>query len=192
MKVTKQTSSDKVPFDLRTGEGRGREIPRRPPQAAFRRPDPMALQRPPQGFRAAAAGRRRPPARLPLAAPDRLRVFPIAPPSVPTAWKPMRMTTASSACRHQRGAARRRPPARPARRGLRRRLEPRHASGTCWPPAAPSRPLEDWLRDNFFEQHCKLFQQPPLHLAHLGRPARTASHALVNYHKLDHANAGER
>ena len=29
--------------------------------------------------------------------------------------------------------------------------------------------LSAWLRDGFFQQHCKLFHQPPLHLARLGR-----------------------
>jgi hypothetical protein len=46
--------------------------------------------------------------------------------------------------------------------------------------------LEDWLRDEFFEQHTKLFHDRPF-IWHLwdGRP--DGFHALVNYHKLDHA-----
>jgi len=46
--------------------------------------------------------------------------------------------------------------------------------------------LEDWLRDECFEQHAKLFHDRPF-LWHLwdGRP--DGFHALVNYHKLDHA-----
>jgi hypothetical protein len=49
-----------------------------------------------------------------------------------------------------------------------------------------SKTLEDWLRDEFFEQHAKLFHGRPF-IWHLwdGRP--DGFHALVNYHKLDHA-----
>jgi hypothetical protein len=44
--------------------------------------------------------------------------------------------------------------------------------------------LEDWLRNEFFEQHCKLFQHRPF-IWHIwdGRK-RDGFHALVNYHKL--------
>jgi hypothetical protein len=43
--------------------------------------------------------------------------------------------------------------------------------------------LEDWLRDEFFEAHCKLFHHRPF-IWHLwdGRP--DGFHALVNYHQL--------
>jgi len=49
-----------------------------------------------------------------------------------------------------------------------------------------SKTLEDWLRDEFFEQHAKLFHDRPF-IWHLwdGRP--DGFNALVNYHKLDHA-----
>jgi len=49
-----------------------------------------------------------------------------------------------------------------------------------------SKTLEDWLRDEFFAQHTKLFHDRPF-IWHLwdGRP--DGFHALVNYHKLDHA-----
>ena len=49
-----------------------------------------------------------------------------------------------------------------------------------------SRTLEDWLRDEFFEQHAKIFHDRPF-IWHLwdGRP--DGFHTLVNYHKLDHA-----
>ena len=49
-----------------------------------------------------------------------------------------------------------------------------------------SKNLEDWLRDEFFEQHAKLFHDRPF-IWHIwdGRP--DGFHALVNYHKLDHA-----
>lgn len=44
--------------------------------------------------------------------------------------------------------------------------------------------LEDWLRDQFFDEHCKLFQHRPF-IWHIwdGRK-RDGFHALVNYHKL--------
>jgi len=54
------------------------------------------------------------------------------------------------------------------------------------PKGSKSKTLEDWLRDEFFEQHTKLFQDRPF-IWHLwdGRP--DGFHVLVNYHKLDHA-----
>ena len=49
-----------------------------------------------------------------------------------------------------------------------------------------SKTLEEWLRDEFFEQHAKLFHDRPF-IWHIwdGRP--DGFHVLVNYHKLDHA-----
>ena len=46
-----------------------------------------------------------------------------------------------------------------------------------------TRTLDDWLRNRFFEQHCKLFHDRPF-VWHIwdGRP--DGFHALVNYHKL--------
>ena len=46
--------------------------------------------------------------------------------------------------------------------------------------------LDDWLRDDFFEQHCALFHHRPF-LWHLWDGRKDGFHALVNYHKLDHA-----
>ncbi len=48
----------------------------------------------------------------------------------------------------------------------------------------PDHDLDDWLRDNFFEEHCKLFHYRPF-IWHIwdGR-RRDGFHALVNYHKL--------
>lgn len=46
--------------------------------------------------------------------------------------------------------------------------------------------LDDWLRDEFFEQHCSLFQHRPF-IWHLWDGRKDGFHALVNYHKLDHA-----
>ena len=50
--------------------------------------------------------------------------------------------------------------------------------------AAGSPTLDDWLRNRFFEQHCKLFNNRPC-IWHIwdGRK-RDGFHALVNYHKL--------
>ena len=50
-----------------------------------------------------------------------------------------------------------------------------------------SKTLEDWLRDEFFEQHAKLFHDRPF-IWHLWDGRADGFHALVNYHKLDHAN----
>ena len=50
--------------------------------------------------------------------------------------------------------------------------------------AVGSASLEDWLRDRFFDEHCKLFHHRPF-VWHIwdGR-RRDGFHALVNYHKL--------
>lgn len=52
--------------------------------------------------------------------------------------------------------------------------------------SSKSKNLEDWLRDEFFEQHCKLFHDRPF-IWHLWDGLPDGFHALVNYHKLDHA-----
>jgi len=69
------------------------------------------------------------------------------------------------------------------------------AYGDYWSPAREAelleqagsggKSLDDWLRDGFFEQHCKLFHHRPF-IWHIwdGR-RRDGFHALVNYHKLD-------
>jgi hypothetical protein len=49
-----------------------------------------------------------------------------------------------------------------------------------------SKTLEDWLRDECFEQHTKLFHDRPF-VWHLWDGRHDGFHALVNYHKLDHA-----
>jgi hypothetical protein len=46
--------------------------------------------------------------------------------------------------------------------------------------------LEDWLQDEFFEAHCKLFHARPF-VWHLWDGRKDGFHALVNYHQLDHA-----
>jgi hypothetical protein len=45
--------------------------------------------------------------------------------------------------------------------------------------------LEDWLRDEFFEQHCDLFHQRPF-IWHLWDGRKDGFHALLHYHRLDH------
>ena len=47
--------------------------------------------------------------------------------------------------------------------------------------------LEAWLRDGFFEQHCKLFHQRPF-IWQIWDGRKDGFSALVNYHKLDAAN----
>lgn len=49
-----------------------------------------------------------------------------------------------------------------------------------------SETLEDWLRDEFFEQHVNLFDNRPF-IWHLWDGRADGFHALVNYHKLNHA-----
>ena len=48
-----------------------------------------------------------------------------------------------------------------------------------------SKTLEDWLRDDFFEQHTKLFHDRPF-IWHIWDGRQDGFHALVNYHKLDY------
>jgi hypothetical protein len=47
--------------------------------------------------------------------------------------------------------------------------------------------LEDWLRDEFFTQHCKVFQNRPF-MWHIWDGRKDGFSALVNYHKLDKEN----
>lgn len=47
--------------------------------------------------------------------------------------------------------------------------------------------LEDWLREDFFEQHNKLFQNRPF-IWHIWDGRKDGFAALVNYHKLDKEN----
>jgi hypothetical protein len=49
-----------------------------------------------------------------------------------------------------------------------------------------SKNLEEWLRDEFFEQHCELFHHRPF-IWHIWDGKKDGFSALVNYHKLDHA-----
>jgi len=56
----------------------------------------------------------------------------------------------------------------------------------------PDRNLDEWLRDNFFQEHCELFHQRPF-VWHIwdGR-TRDGFHALVNYHKLAAPKTGRK
>lgn len=56
----------------------------------------------------------------------------------------------------------------------------------------PTEAIDEWLRDHFFEQHCKLFHHRPF-IWHIwdGR-RRDGFHALVNYHKLAEGNGKGR
>jgi hypothetical protein len=55
------------------------------------------------------------------------------------------------------------------------------------PKGSKSGTLEDWLRDEFFEQHCAIFHHHPF-IWHLWDGHKSGFSALVNYHQLDHAN----
>ena len=54
------------------------------------------------------------------------------------------------------------------------------------PKGSKSATLEDWLRDEFFEQHVQLFEGRPF-IWHVWDGLVDGFHALANYHKLDHA-----
>jgi hypothetical protein len=47
--------------------------------------------------------------------------------------------------------------------------------------------LEGWLTDEFFEEHCQLFQQRPF-VWHVWDGMKDGFHAFINYHKLDRRN----
>jgi hypothetical protein len=49
-----------------------------------------------------------------------------------------------------------------------------------------SKALDDWLRDEFFEQHCALFGHRPF-IWQIWDGHKSGFSALVNYHRLDHA-----
>ena len=54
------------------------------------------------------------------------------------------------------------------------------------PKGSKSKTLEDWLRDEFFEQHTKLFNERPF-IWHLWDGRQDGFQVLVNYHRLDYA-----
>jgi hypothetical protein len=51
--------------------------------------------------------------------------------------------------------------------------------------------LEDWLRDGFFEEHCRIFHQRPF-VWHIWDGRKDGFHALVNYHRLAAPNGEGR
>jgi len=55
------------------------------------------------------------------------------------------------------------------------------------PKGSRSETLEAWLQDEFFEQHCALFQHRPF-IWHIWDGHRSGFSALVNYHTLTRAN----
>ena len=57
------------------------------------------------------------------------------------------------------------------------------ANSTEKKSAKPARNLEDWLRDDFFTEHCKLFHHRPF-VWHLWDGQKNGFHCLVNAHKL--------
>jgi len=71
------------------------------------------------------------------------------------------------------------------------------AYGSEWSPrvqaellsaaGAPGKTLEDWLRDDFFARHCRLFQNRPF-IWHIWDGRKFGFSALVNYHKFTTAN----
>ena len=58
-------------------------------------------------------------------------------------------------------------------------------AGTSTKPSK-STTLEDWLRDEFFEQHCALFHHRPF-VWHIWDGRKDGFHALLNCHMLDNA-----
>jgi N-6 DNA Methylase len=55
------------------------------------------------------------------------------------------------------------------------------------PKGSKSETLDEWLRDEFFEQHCALFHHRPF-LWHIWDGNKSGFSVLVNYHQLTHAN----
>ena len=53
----------------------------------------------------------------------------------------------------------------------------------------PAGSLENWLRDRFFEEHCRLFQHRPF-VWHVWDGRRDGFHALLNYHRLASPHGG--
>ena len=51
---------------------------------------------------------------------------------------------------------------------------------------APGKSLDEWLRDDFFAQHCRMFHNRPF-VWHIWDGRKDGFSALVNYHKLDAA-----
>jgi hypothetical protein len=65
------------------------------------------------------------------------------------------------------------------------------ANSTEKKTAKTARNLEDWLRDDFFSEHCKLFHHRPF-VWHLSDGQKNGFHCLVNAHKLTGPNGEGR
>ena len=52
--------------------------------------------------------------------------------------------------------------------------------------------IDDWLRNKFFEEHCKLFHHRPFIWHFMDGRIRDGFHVLVNYHKLADGNGNGR
>ena len=65
-------------------------------------------------------------------------------------------------------------------------FDERSLIASAGPKGSKSKTLEDWLRNEFFEQHAKIFHNRPF-IWHLWDGRADGFHVLVNYHKLDHA-----
>ena len=65
-------------------------------------------------------------------------------------------------------------------------LTPRLQAELLSAAGAADKSLEDWLRDDFFARHCRIFQNRPF-IWHIWDGRKDGFSALVNYHKLDAA-----
>lgn len=66
-------------------------------------------------------------------------------------------------------------------------FDPSALLASAGPKGSKAGTLEEWLRDEFFEQHCALFHHRPF-IWHIWDGHKSGFSALVNTHKLDHAN----
>ena len=95
------------------------------------------------------------------------------------------MPTGSYACRQLPAAARGGSGAAASCSGVGRLLVAGERSRSCWSNRLVSKKnLADWLRDEFFKQHCALFGNRPF-VWHIWDGQRDGFSALVNYHRLD-------
>lgn len=64
------------------------------------------------------------------------------------------------------------------------RWSPSMVAKLLWEAGSKKKNLADWLRDEFFKQHCAVFQNRPF-VWHVWDGLRDGFSALVNYHRLD-------
>ncbi len=65
------------------------------------------------------------------------------------------------------------------------RWSPSMVAGLLAEAGSKKKNLVDWLRDEYFKEHCTLFQNRPF-VWHIWDGLRDGFSALVNYHRLDH------